>query len=233
MDSLVDASKQALMLLFSGDTALWTVVGISFRVSAQAIVYTAVLALPLAFILAYGHFPGRRSLIALFNSLMAVPAVVIGLTLYLLLSRSGPFGNLHLLFTQKAMILGQMMLCLPVLVAMGHSAIQAADRRAWETALTLGASSWRAMLTLLFEVRFALLAALIAGFGRIIAEVGSSMMVGANILNHTRNIPTAIALETSKGEFAQGIALGLVLLILALLLNTVLTLLQGRGEMIT
>ncbi len=233
MDSLVDASKQALMLLFSGDAALWTIVGISFRVSAQAIVYTAVLALPLAFILAYGHFPGRRSLIALFNSLMAVPAVVIGLTLYLLLSRSGPFGNLHLLFTQKAMILGQMMLCLPVLVAMGHSAIQAADRRAWETALTLGASSWRAMLTLLFEVRFALLAALIAGFGRIIAEVGSSMMVGANILNHTRNIPTAIALETSKGEFAQGIALGLVLLILALLLNTVLTLLQGRGEMIT
>lgn len=233
MDSLVDASKQALMLLFSGDAALWTIVGISFRVSAQAIVYTAVLALPLAFILAYGHFPGRRPLIALFNSLMAVPAVVIGLTLYLLLSRSGPFGNLHLLFTQKAMILGQMMLCLPVLVAMGHSAIQAADRRAWETALTLGASSWRAMLTLLFEVRFALLAALIAGFGRIIAEVGSSMMVGANILNHTRNIPTAIALETSKGEFAQGIALGLVLLILALLLNTVLTLLQGRGEMIT
>ncbi len=231
MDSLLDASKQAMTLLFSGDMALWTVVGISFEVSVKAILYTSIPALPLAFLLAYGRFPGRRPLIAIINSLMALPAVVIGLTLYLLLSRSGPFGDLHLLFTRQAMILGQMLLCFPVLVAMGHSAIQAADRRAWETALTLGASTWRAMLTLLFEVRFALLAALIAGFGRIIAEVGSSMMVGGNILNHTRNIPTAIALETSKGEFAQGIALGLVLLTLALMINTALTLLQGRGEM--
>lgn len=231
MDSLSEASTRALTLLFSGDRELWTVIGISFKVSAQAIIYTSIPALPLAFALAYGRFPGRRSLIALFNSLLAVPAVVVGLTLYLLLSRSGPFGDLRLLFSQQAMILGQMMLCFPVLVAMGHSAIQAADRRAWETALTLGASTLRAMLTLLFEVRFALFAALIAGFGRIIAEVGSSMMVGGNILNHTRNIPTAIALETSKGEFAQGIALGLVLLILALLLTTALTLLQGRGEM--
>lgn len=231
MNSLYDASQQALYLLFSGDPALWTIVGISFTVSAQAIVYTAIPALPLAFLLAYGRFPGRRSLITLFNSLLAVPAVVIGLTLYLLLSHSGPFGDLRLLFTQRAMIIGQMLLCFPVLVAMGHSAIQAADRRAWETALTLGARSWRAMLTLLHEVRFALLAALIAGFGRIIAEVGSSMMVGGNILNHTRNIPTAIALETSKGEFSQGMALGLVLLLLALLLNAALTLLQGRGEM--
>ncbi len=114
---------------------------------------------------------------------------------------------------------------------MSHSAIQAADRRAWETAITLGAKPWQAMLTLMYEVRFGLIAALVAAFGRIIAEVGSAMMVGGNILDYTRNIPTAIALETSKGEFAQGIALGLVLLLLALILNFALTFLQGKGAL--
>ncbi|MEE9287787.1 MAG: ABC transporter permease, partial [Gammaproteobacteria bacterium] len=104
------------------------------------------------------------------------------------------------------------------------------DRRAWETALTLGAAPWRAMVTLMHEVRFGLIAAIVAGFGRIIAEVGSSMMVGGNILHYTRNIPTAIVLETSKGEFTQGIALGIVLLLLALVLNFTLTFVQGKGE---
>jgi len=128
------------------------------------------------------------------------------------------------------MIVGQIILCLPLLVAMSHAALQAADRRAWETTVTLGARHWqKAMLTLMYEVRFGLIAAVVAAFGRIIAKVGSSMMVGGNILNYTRNIPTAIALETSKGEFAQGIALGLVLLLLALVLNFSLSLLQGKG----
>jgi len=162
---------------------------------------------------------------------MAVPAVVVGLTVYLLLSRSGPFGDLKQLFTQTAMVIGQVVLALPLLVAMIHAALQAADRRAWETALTLGASRSRAMLTLMHEVRFGLIAAVIAGFGRVIAEVGVSLMVGGNILHHTRNIPTAIALETSKGDFAQGIALGAVLLFLALLLNFFLNFFQGRGEL--
>jgi tungstate transport system permease protein len=129
------------------------------------------------------------------------------------------------------MVIGQFVLAMPILVAMGHSAIQAADRRAWETALTLGAPPWRAMLTLMYEVRFGLMAAVIAAFGRIIAEVGSSMMVGGNILNYSRNIPTAIALETSKGEFAQGIALGFVLLFLALGLNFALAFIQGKGNL--
>ena len=114
---------------------------------------------------------------------------------------------------------------------MAHAVFQGADRRAWETALTLGASPWRALLTLIHELRFGLLAAVVAAYGRIIAEVGSSMMVGGNIRNVTRNIPTAIALETSKGEFAQGIALGLVLLLMALVLNFAVGVFQGTGEM--
>ena len=230
MDSLLQASRQALTLLFSGDPGLWTIIGISFSVSLRAMLIAVPPALGLAFLLAHARFPGRRLLISAFNTLLALPAVVVGLTVYMLLSRNGPMGDLRLLFTQGAMVIGQVILCFPLLVAIGHSALQAADRRAWETAVTLGASRWRAMLTLMYEVRFGLLAAMIAAFGRIIAEVGSSMMVGGNILNVTRNIPTAIALETSKGEFAQGIALGLVLLLAALLLNMALSFFQGRGR---
>ncbi len=233
MDSLYNASREALRLLFSGDAELWTIIGISFSVSLRAILIAIPPALLLAFLLAHARFPGRRVLISTFNTLLALPAVVVGLTVYMLLSRSGPAGDLKLLFTQSAMVIGQIILCFPLLVAISHSALQAADQRAWETAITLGAGRWRAMLTLMYEVRFGLLAALIAGFGRIIAEVGSSMMVGGNILNVTRNIPTAIALETSKGEFAQGIALGLVLLLAALLLNTALLFFQGKGRMLT
>ncbi|MES9901955.1 MAG: ABC transporter permease, partial [Sedimenticola sp.] len=227
-----EASHQAIYLLLTGDVALWSVIGISFSVSLRAILFAAPFALITSFLLAYFHFPGRRLLISLFNTALSIPAVVIGLVLYMLLSRAGPLGDLKLLFTQDAMIIGQIVLCFPILVAMGHATLQSGDRRGWETALTLGASPMRALLTLVHEARFGLTAALVAGFGRIIAEVGSSMMVGGNILNHTRNIPTAIALETSKGSFAQGIALGLVLLLMALSLNIALGQVQGRGEVL-
>ncbi len=228
MDGLLHSTQDAFRLLLLGDTELWTTIGISFRVSLAAIFYATPVALPLAFLLAYVRFPGRRLLVSLFETLMAFPAVVVGLLLYLLLSRSGPLGDLRLLFTQTAMIIGQMVLCFPILVAMAHAAIRAADRRAWETARTLGANRARAMLTLLHEVRFGLLVAVIASFGRIIAEIGTSMMVGGNIAGHTRNIPTAIGLETSKGAFAEGIALGLVLISLAFGLNLLLNLLRRR-----
>lgn len=173
-----------------------------------------------------------RLLISAFNTLLALPAVVVGLTVYMLLSRNAPLDDLKLLFTRTTMIVGQIILCLPLLVAMSHAALQAVDRRARETAVTLGARPWQAMLTLMYEVRFGLIAAVVAAFGRVIAEVGNSMMVGGNILNilnYTRNIPTVIASETSKGEFAQGIALGLVLLLLALVLNFAPSFLQDEG----
>ena len=231
MGEILRATGDALMLLFSGQPALWEIIGISFSVSLRAILVSAPAAILVAFFLAIGRFPGRRALISTFNSLMAVPAVVVGLTVYLLLSRSGPMGDLKLLFTQTAMIIGQALLAFPLLVAMCHAALQAAERDAWETAVTLGARPWQAMMTVMYEVRFAVLAAVIAGFARVIAEVGCSMMVGGNILGVTRNIPTAIALETSKGQFAQGIALGMVLLFLALFLNFALSFMQGKGEL--
>ena len=222
MNSLGNTINEAFFLLFTGNPELWTIIGISFQVSITAMLIATPPAILTAFALAYGRFPGRRLLISLFSTLLSVPAVVVGLTLYIILSRQGPMGDWRLLFTQAAMVMGQIVLCFPILVAMVHSSLQQSDRRAWETARTLGASASRAIFTLLREVRFGILAALLAGFGRIIAEVGASMMLGGNILNYTRNIPTAIALETSKGEFAQGIALGMVLLALSFLLNATL-----------
>jgi len=226
MDHLQNAFLRALQLMFSGDRDLWTIVGISFSVSMRAIVIATPFAMLAAFLMAMTTFPGRRPLIMLVHTLQAFPAVVVGLTVYMVLSRQGPLGMWHLLFTETAMIIGQVILCLPLMVSMSHATFAGADRRAWETARTLGASLIRATLTFFYELRFALLAAFIAGFARIIAEVGSSVMVGGNIYNYTRNIPTAIALETSKGEFSQGVALGLILLMLAFGLNVFLHLMQ-------
>lgn len=230
MDTLSEATVQSLQLLLSGDAELWAIILLSFSVSLRAIAIATPVALLLAFGLAHLRFPGRRVLISTFGALQSIPAVVVGLTVYLTFSRTGPLGDLRLLFTQTAMIVGQILLCLPLLVALCHAAFQGADRRVWETSLTLGASPLRALFTLMHEVRFGLIAAILTGFGRIIAEVGCSMMVGGNILNHTRNIPTAIAMETSKGDFAQAIALGAVLLLMALALNGALAFMQGHGS---
>lgn len=226
MDHLQNAFVRALQLLISGDRDLWTIVGISFSVSMRAIVIATPFAMIMAFLMAMTRFPGRRPLIMIVHTLQAFPAVVVGLTVYMVLSRQGPLGMWHLLFTETAMIIGQIILCLPLMVSMSHATFAGADKRAWETARTLGAGLVRATLTIFYELRFALLAATIAGFARIIAEVGSSVMVGGNIYNYTRNIPTAIALETSKGEFSQGVALGLILLILAFGLNVFLHMMQ-------
>lgn len=230
MDVLIASTLEAFRLLITGNGEIWEIVGISFRVSTLAILAAIPPALIIAFVLAYGNFVGRRLLISLFNTFLSIPAVVIGLTLFIVLSRQGPMGDFRLLFTQSAMAMGQFLLCLPILVCMAHASLQAADRSAWETARTLGANLWQAFFTLLYEVRFGLTAALLAGYGRIISEVGASMMLGGNIAHYTRNIPTAIALETSKGNFSEGIALGMVLLFLAFLLNGLLQYVQGKGS---
>ncbi len=231
MSELSSTTIDSIQLLLSGNSELWSIIFLSFSVSLKAILIAAPFALLTAFLMAHLRFPGRQVMISTFSALQSIPAVVVGLTVYLVLSRSGPMGDLELLFTQSAMVIGQMLLCLPLLISLSHSAFQTADKYVWETAVTLGATPFRAFTTLMHEVRFALTAAFLAGFGRIIAEVGCSMMVGGNILNHTRNIPTAIALETSKGEFSQAIALGIVLLLLALILNGLLAFFRGRGMM--
>ena len=232
MSELWQTLSAAIGQLLSLDPTLWGIVGVSFSVSVSALLIALLPALCTGFVLAYFRFPGRWLTISLVNSLLAVPTVVVGLVLYLLLSRAGPLGDSQLLFPRPAMIIGQILLCFPLLVAMSLSAFQAADHRVLETAKTLGASPWQAFMTLLYEVRFALLAAVVAAFGRIIAEVGSAMMVGGNILHHTRNITTAIALETGKGEFVQGVALGIVLLVMALFLNVSLGWMQSHSRVL-
>jgi tungstate transport system permease protein len=231
MESLSAATAESFRLLFTGDATLWVIIFTSFSVSVRAILIAAPFAFLVAFLMAHLRYPGRRAMIAGFSALQSIPAVVVGLTVYLVFSRSGPLGDLQLLFSHSSMIIGQILLAFPLLVALSHAAFQAADRRVWETSVTLGAKPAHAFFTLLHEIRFGLIAAFIAGFGRIIAEVGCSMMVGGNILGYTRNIPTAIALETTRGEFSQAIALGMVLLAMALLLNGLLAFFQGRGVM--
>lgn len=224
-----DATRAAFALLFSGNAELWRTIFISLRVSLIALLIATPFAIWSGYVLATGHFRGRRPLIVLLQSMLSFPTVVVGLVLYLLFTRRGPLGGFHLLFTQDAMIVGQALIAFPVLAAFTLAAVQAADPRIRETALSLGANRWQAAMTLLREVRFGVTASVLNGFGRVISEVGCAMMVGGNIAGVTRNIPTAIALETSKGEFAQGIALGVVLLVLALGVNIILSSLQGRG----
>ncbi|WGV99038.1 ABC transporter permease [Vibrio sp. YMD68] len=231
--SLWQTTLDALALLFSLDRELWEIVAVSFSVSLSAISVVLLPAILCAFVLAYSEFPGKWFLLSLINTLQAIPTVVIGLLLYMMLSRAGPLGDLQLLFSQKAMIVGQMLICFPVLVSMMHGSLQSSDRRSVETAVTLGVSLYRVALTIMWELRFPLMAAVVAAFSRIVTEVGCSMMVGGNIMGLTRNIPTAIAMESHKGAFAQGVALGIVLLTLALALNSALSMMRGKGYLRT
>lgn len=225
--TLLEATRQAFQRLFMGDAELWTIVGISLKVSLTALVIATPLAVALGFWIAANRFPGRRAAIVTLQGLLSFPTVVVGLILYLLFSRSGPLGPWHLLFTQDAMIVGQAIIAFPVLAAFTLAAVNGADPRLRETAVSLGAGPLRSALTSLYEVRFAVIAGVLNGFGRVISEVGCSMMVGGNIAGLTRNIPTAIALETSKGDFAQGIALGAVLMVFALGVVVLLGIVQG------
>jgi len=227
--SLFEATQQAFALLLGGDPKLWGIIWVSLRVSTLALISAIPPAVALGFVLATFSFPGRRVLVILLQTLLALPTVVVGLIFYLVLSRQGPLGEWHWLFTQDAMILGQAVLAFPILAAMTLSAVQSVDARAAETAKTLGAKPLQAVWTVLVEARFAVMAAIATGFGRVLSEIGCAMMVGGNIAGMTRNITTAIALETSKGEFAQGIALGVVLVILALAVNFAMAFFQGKG----
>lgn len=224
---LLDAIRDAFLLLLSGDAELWGIIWLSIKTTLLALLIAAPLAVLLGYLIAARSFAGRRILIWLVQASMSLPTVLIGLLLYLTLSRQGPLGDLRWLFSQSAIVAGQVLISLPVLTAFTLAAVQAADLRVAETAVTLGASPWRVMRTVLHEVRYGVMAAVISGFGRVISEVGCAIMVGGNIAGETRTITTAIALQTSKGEFAQGIALGIVLVTIALAINAVMVALQG------
>ncbi len=228
MSFLGESFSTAVALLLALDSEVLATVWTSLWVSLGAILISTVAAVPLGGVIALRGFCGKRLVLTLLNTLMALPTVVVGLLVYGLLSRQGPLGVYGLLFTPWAMMIGQVVLAVPIVVHYTVAAVAGADPRILPTARTLGAGPVRSVLQLLLEVRFGIVAAVVAGFGRVIGEVGVAMMLGGNIRGTTRTMTTAIALETSKGEFAFALALGIVLMAVALLVNLFLNLLQQR-----
>jgi len=206
-------------LALGAEGALWPIVALSLQVSATATLLAATLGLPLAAWLVLTRFRGRGAIIAVLDGLMGLPPVVVGLTVYLLLSRAGPLGPLGLLFTPAAMVIAQTLLVLPVVAALARQTLEDEVRDCGTYLRSLGASRVEVARTLLWEARFSLVTAVLAGFGRAAAEVGAVMIVGGNIDGVTRVMTTAIALETSKGDLALALALGIVLVAVVLLVN--------------
>ncbi len=230
MDFFVQGILQAFHLLLSGDADTFSAVEASLVSTIYAMILAMALGLPLGLALGYGHFFGRRVLRLISDTLLAFPTVLIGLLVYAFIMRKGPLGDMGLLFTLEGMALGQAILALPIICSLTAQAVENQDPRCRQTLLTLGASPFQLALGTILELRFAILLVLVTAFGRVITEVGVAMMLGGNIRWDTRTITTAITLETNKGEFAQGIALGLVLLFMAFILNLALTFLRKEGR---
>ena len=219
MSEFRDAFRTALALLVNLDGDLMAIVGLSLVVSLSAVLLAALVGLPLGAAVAVSRFPGRQAVRVLLNALLGIPPVVIGLIVYLLLSRAGPLGGLGLLFTPTAMIIAQWLLVTPIIAALTQQTVSDLHDEYAEQLRSLGVGALRAIPTLLWEGRLSLLVAVMAGFGRAIAEVGAVIIVGGNINHVTRVMTTTIALETSKGNLALALALGMILLLLALAVN--------------
>ncbi|SHO46498.1 ABC transporter permease [Desulfopila aestuarii] len=228
MGLLTDSLQSAILLLFSWDPELWLIVWVSLKVSALSTLIASIFGIPAGFFIAYRRFPGKRLVLTCLNTLLALPTVVIGLLVYSFISRRGVFGFLGLLYTQEAMIIGQVILIVPLVTSLTIAAISRIDTRYRKTALTLGATDLQMAMVIVREARFGICAAIIAAFGRVIAEVGISMMLGGNAKGFTRTMTTAMALEYDKGEFVLAVALGLTLLVIAFILNTLFHFFQGR-----
>lgn len=210
---------EAFGLITSGDPVLMQIIALSLRVTLSAVLAGSLIGLPLGAALALARFPGRAGVVVFFNAMMGLPPVVAGLLIYLLLSRSGPAGAMGLLFTPTAMILAQTMLILPIVVSLSRSVIEDLWEEYSEYLRSLGSSKWRAVPTLLWDGKFSLLTGVLAGFGRASAEVGAVLIVGGNIAGYTRTMTTAITLETSRGNIAVAVGLGIVLLAITFALN--------------
>lgn len=226
MDLLGEALHEAFRLLVSGDPYLWKIVARSLHVSGLAVLFGLVVGIPVGTWLGLARFPGRGIGVALVNTGLALPPVVVGLFVYVLLSRQGPLGNLNLLYTPGAMVTAQFLLAAPYVAAITLAAVQTVPPELRLHARALGASRWQALLLHLREARLSLMAAVAAGFGAVISEVGAVMMVGGNVQGETRVITTAIVLETRRGRFATAMALGIILLAIAFAANAFITRVQ-------
>jgi tungstate transport system permease protein len=230
MDFLAEGFRRAWALLVSGDREVYGIALLTLKVGIVATVLSCAAGLPFGYFLATRRFWGRRAALTVVNTALAFPTVVVGLLLYGLLSRRGPLGALGWLYTWQAIVVGDVLLALPIAAALSAAAIQGVDPRVRRTAETLGAAAPRAAWTVAREARFALAAVITAAFGQVVAEVGAAMIVGGNIRGSTRTLTTAVALYTSQGDFGLALALGFILVLLALLVNIALQVLQGRGE---
>ena len=219
MSDLVQASKEAIRLILSADKDVTTIVFASLRFSLSSTLIASLTAIPAGIALAASQIRFKRLLEDILNTLLAVPTVVVGLFVYTLIFSQGPLGSFRLLFSPSAIILGQTVLIFPLITALVTSSVSVVNPVVRETALTLGASSARAVWTIASEARAAIIVACLTAFGRVIGEIGISLILGGNILNYTRTITTAISLQTSKGEFALGLALGMILLVVAFGVN--------------
>ena len=228
LNYISDGFFQGLQLIFSMDDEVWTAVLTTLKLTALSMSATLAVGVPLGFMLGYFSFPGKKMVRITVDTLLSIPTVVVGLLVYAFISNRGPFGGYGLLFSLPGMAIGQAILALPIVTALTASAVESVDDRLRLTLLTLGAGGRRLALSTLWESRHQILMAAVTAYGRITAEVGVSMMIGGNIKWRTRTVTTAITLETGKGEFSTGIALGVMLLVLSFALNWSLSALRLR-----
>ncbi len=228
MVELWQGFTRAIELIVTLDPEIMEIAGRSLRISVTSTILASLICLPLGSLIHFNDFPGKRVLVNLVQTFYSIPTVVVGLFVFVLFSRAGPIGGLDLLFTPAVMVVGQMILITPVLLGLTISALSGVDKAILDTAWSLGASGIQTALVILREARFAVVAAVIMGFGRAISEVGIALMVGGNIRGFTRVITTAISLETSKGDLELSIALGIILISIALVINVILNRIQQR-----
>jgi len=228
MTELWNGLIKAVELIVTLDPEVMEIAGRSLRISVTSAILASLICVPLASLIHFHQFRGKRFLISLIQTFYSVPTVAIGLFVFVFISRAGPLGWLGLLFSPAAIVIGQMLLLTPILLGLTISALRGVDRSIIDTARSLGASGFQTAIMILREARFAVMAAIIMGFGRAISEVGISLMVGGNIRGFTRVITTAISLETSKGDLELSIALGIILISIALIINIILNRVQQR-----
>jgi tungstate transport system permease protein len=229
MNFIIDGLLQAIQLLINRDGETYSAIYATLRVSSYSMAASLLIGIPIGFLLGHHNFPGRKHVRTLTDTLMSLPTVLVGLLVYAFLTTRGPLGKYGLLFTLEGIAIGQTILALPIVVALTASAVESMDEKLRITLMSLGASRRQVLYSTIWEARYGILAASMNAFGRVLTEVGIAMMVGGNIKWHTRTITTAIALETNKGEFVTGVALGIVLIAIAFIVNFSLSFLRNRS----
>ncbi len=229
MYSITEGFNKAFLLILNLDAELLGIIFLSLKVSGAALLIAIITGLPLGAVTGLTRFPFKGFIVSLTNTFMGLPPVVVGLFLYLILSRSGPLGFMDLLYSPSAMVLAQSILAFPIVAALSHSAIVSVDPVIRQASVTLGATPFQVTLNIMREARYGIISGVIAAFGRVMAEVGAILIVGGNIAGYTRVMTTTIALETDKGNFELAVALGIILLTISLMINAILHMLQKKG----